>query len=505
VNINTVHVGFVNNLSELTLKAIYQDGTVIRQEVARTVNGTRSTLELPLLDCDPQKVAEFKGGNSIFMPSSNEQIEDQTRRTVASHQPEASVALKSPSGSPLASVAGGYAFKTFIVAYSEDLPFSYSVIGEADWTALFDGTVSNGNYKTASGSLVTSPSEFNSFANPKDPQLAGCEIRPPAFFPAVSAEVTAQESDGSRTVCTFIKKARKGNIRKKGDSASEETDATVVVQPKKEENKNPMVQSTKDYKKQKEDFSFASTNSAMSNISADMGATAMIETETERDKDAQAIRERSKKDQEILAGEEAERAEKVYRGMGAYTEYVQKRDNTGGIKGTGIKAGPVRGTIYARAISRMDYQPDVCKDYKETGTCGYGISCKFLHDRGDYKNSVELDKEWEQEQAAKKARLLAALEEEERAKRDSDDEDVPFACTICRKAFTNPVKTKCGHFFCEKCALPMAKCRVCGADTNKVFKSLAPQERAKLDKARLKFQKREANEPMQEDDGPQDE
>ena len=29
-----------------------------------------------------------------------------------------------------------------------------------------------------------------------------------------------------------------------------------------------------------------------------------------------------------------------------------------------------------RMISRFDYQPDVCKDYKETGRCGYGDSCK---------------------------------------------------------------------------------------------------------------------------------
>ena len=69
----------------------------------------------------------------------------------------------------------------------------------------------------------------------------------------------------------------------------------------------------------------------------------------------------------------------------------------------------VRGNMYARAISRMDYQPDVCKDYKETGFCGYGDSCKFMHDRGDYKNSVELEKEWQAEQDAKKAKMLGML------------------------------------------------------------------------------------------------
>ena len=62
--------------------------------------------------------------------------------------------------------------------------------------------------------------------------------------------------------------------------------------------------------------------------------------------------------------------------------------------------------------SRFDYQPNVCKDYKETGYCGYGglsqcllfrlcwltfplDSCIYLHDRGDYKTGWQLEKEWE--------------------------------------------------------------------------------------------------------------
>ncbi len=149
----------------------------------------------------------------------------------------------------------------------------------------------------------------------------------------------------------------------------------------------------------------------MSAVSGDMMATAYIESETERDRDSDAIRERTKKLQEelILAGEDAE---KVYRGLHGYTEYVTTRDQTGGIKGTGIRAGPIRTNIYARAISRMDYQPDVCKDYKETGYCGYGDSCKFMHDRGDYKNSIELDREWEAEQAAKRAKIAAGKDPE---------------------------------------------------------------------------------------------
>jgi RING finger protein 113A len=41
---------------------------------------------------------------------------------------------------------------------------------------------------------------------------------------------------------------------------------------------------------------------------------------------------------------------------------------------------------------RFDYQPDICKDYKETGFCSYGDSCKFMHDRGDYKSGWELER-----------------------------------------------------------------------------------------------------------------
>lgn len=45
-----------------------------------------------------------------------------------------------------------------------------------------------------------------------------------------------------------------------------------------------------------------------------------------------------------------------------------------------------------RMTVRFDYQPDICKDYKETGFCGYGDACKFVHDRGDYKSGWELDR-----------------------------------------------------------------------------------------------------------------
>ena len=54
-----------------------------------------------------------------------------------------------------------------------------------------------------------------------------------------------------------------------------------------------------------------------------------------------------------------------------------------------------------------------------------------------------------------------------------DDDDLPFKCVICKKTFTDPVVTKCKHYFCEKCALENYKksqrCFACGAQTNGMF------------------------------------
>lgn len=80
--------------------------------------------------------------------------------------------------------------------------------------------------------------------------------------------------------------------------------------------------------------------------------------------------------------------------MNSYTDYKQgfRRENTIGSEKGGGAHGPLRASQHLRTTVRFDYQPDICKDYKETGYCGYGDSCKFVHDRGDYKSGWELEK-----------------------------------------------------------------------------------------------------------------
>ncbi|UYV78998.1 RNF113A [Cordylochernes scorpioides] len=129
--------------------------------------------------------------------------------------------------------------------------------------------------------------------------------------------------------------------------------------------------------------------------------------------------------------------------------------------------GPIRAPSNIRSTVRWDYQPDICKDYKETGYCGFGDSCKFMHDRSDYKHGWQIEQEM--------ANNTYGEDNQNYEIHSSDDDDLPFKCYICRKSFKNPIITKCKHYFCEECALKQFKktvrCYVCGKSTEGFFKS----------------------------------
>lgn len=307
---------------------------------------------------------------------------------------------------------------------------------------------------------------------------------------------STEESSDLKKVPFFKPKQPKGNLRKrKVDNTEEEGSAVILKQKDKKE--NPLVISTKDLRKKKDDLSFATSGSAAPAGPQDQGATLMLETETERDRDSVAISKRKKELSEgaILTGEEAE---KIYKGMNNYTEWLEHKEQYGLSKGTGIKAGPIRGSLYHRAISRIDYQPDVCKDYKDTGYCGFGDSCKFLHDRGDYKSGWEIDRDWEEEQKQKLKEMEKQMGMKELGVQEDEQIDVPFACSICREYFDNPVRTKCKHYFCEKCALEQfrsnPKCAICDQNTGGSFLKVSKAEKAKLDRAKEIEERRRARE-----------
>lgn len=64
----------------------------------------------------------------------------------------------------------------------------------------------------------------------------------------------------------------------------------------------------------------------------------------------------------------------------------------------------------------------VCKPFRETGYCGYGDGCKYLHER-----CVDVQE------------VMSA--------------EIPSLCGICEREFTEEVVTECGHKFCASCAI----------------------------------------------------
>jgi len=190
----------------------------------------------------------------------------------------------------------------------------------------------------------------------------------------------------------------------------------------------------------------------------DQNATAIREIDTELEKDQRAITERADEIKSETAGKEDD---KIYRGMNNYAKYIDKKESLIGKRMT-IK--PIRAPTNVRSTVRWDYEPMLCKDYKETGYCGFGDTCKFMHDRSDYKHGWQMDKEFD-------AGEYEESDEEKYA--ISDDDDLPRKCGICRGNFKNPVSTKCKHYFCESCALAhyrkSQRCALCGAQTNGMF------------------------------------
>lgn len=236
---------------------------------------------------------------------------------------------------------------------------------------------------------------------------------------------------------------------------------------------------------------------------------------------------------EILEGDEAEeflakRARKddaaeeddvpddgLYHGQKSYKSHIRKDQEIP----KSMRTGPVRSNNSTiRTVTIVDYQPDVCKDYKgasttrriailptslsffiaETGFCGFGDTCKFLHDRGtcasfmrclfviirgaDISYDIDLAG-WQLDKLAANPQKRA---EDASDDADSSDDDIPFACLIGRHAFTDPIVTRCGHYFCSSCAIKRfaktPKCAACGAPTGGIF-NRADKIIAKMKKA----------------------
>lgn len=149
--------------------------------------------------------------------------------------------------------------------------------------------------------------------------------------------------------------------------------------------------------------------------------------------------------------------------------------------------GPSKSVYHNSSSERFDYQPNICKDYKETGYCGYGEACKFLHDRSDYKSGWQIKNE--NACFISSHTLLQAIPYDESGSISSETKysnqlqmfnnnpnSLPLACALCHDSWSETsktVKTVCGHYFHEQCALKhhsrISTCFVCESATKGIF------------------------------------
>nr|CDS31604.1 ring finger protein 113a [Hymenolepis microstoma] len=280
--------------------------------------------------------------------------------------------------------------------------------------------------------------------------------------------------------CLFIKKRKKAATRVKEGSSSSDDDVKIVKKKEKIDS-NPLVQKTAYFSVKRKTVSDEDSDDDLTNVTfkadynavtsgpKDQGATATLEIDTDVTQDAQALFIKSQK----INKEVKSNNDKVYRGMNNYAQYLEKKDTVMGNAASGFnRKGPMRAPAHLRATVRWDYQPDVCKDYKETGFCSFGDSCKFLHDRSDYKHGWQLEQEFQEGVYG-----VEGNDNRYEIKSDEDEDDdqyLPLKCIMCRGDYKDPVVTNCKHYFCSACAIKRLKkttrCYACTEDTKGVFK-----------------------------------
>ena len=206
------------------------------------------------------------------------------------------------------------------------------------------------------------------------------------------------------------------------------------------------------------------------------------------DNDVSKDNRKNETNQPIMHQYESQKALRSQKDLVTSTNEIHHPTKTAGSTTNKFLAGPIKATTHIRTTCRFDYQPDICKDYKDTGFCGFGDTCIYLHDRGDTMSGWQLEQQWQKEQELKKkaqedqiSNFMNQHSSSTNGKPNDNqdaisigDDGIPFACYLCREYFKDPQVTTCGHYFCQDCIMQHVQqnssmCPVCNKDTHSVF------------------------------------
>ena len=254
---------------------------------------------------------------------------------------------------------------------------------------------------------------------------------PPDSGSSDDSDYSSEDETGRK-----IKKRRKGNLLTAA-STTTKSSADTLGAPKYTGDRSSIIEDTNDATKQSNWYD-------------------------ENDQDALSAEKLLGKTRARPADDSAQ-SDGAYKGAKNYQSFIQKNPNA-----PQRSFGPVKAPTNIRTITITDMAPDTCKDFRQTGFCGFGDSCKFAHVREDYQHGWQLDREWEMDSKGKK---------KQRTEPEDPDEEllkkIPFACIICKQSYNRPIVTRCNHYFCEDCAIKRYRkdpsCAACGSGTGGVF------------------------------------
>jgi RING finger protein 113A len=189
----------------------------------------------------------------------------------------------------------------------------------------------------------------------------------------------AMADAGAATTVPFFKKSKRptGNTRKRSptlDQADADPAPSAVVRPVHRNQPKLLSQGTKRTVSQRVASEYDTGD--MDQDSRDGSAVGVNWTGSGATKDhaeakdilygeeVEEMMEQKRKKQRLDRGEvdEVDAPDGLYRGQGSYQHTLGRKDETALPKAQRI--GPVKSTTTIKTVTMIDYQPDVCKDYK---------------------------------------------------------------------------------------------------------------------------------------------